>query len=119
MLNKELLEQQLAELPLYVYEFIDPTKLEFSDRIRWTACDSRNNWKLQHINLGKGLRLHAHSVKLFFIAMVLLVFGIFMAVATKREGFQKYDLDGTINVGYAYDDGFTYGGGNGYPAPRK
>ena len=35
MLNKELLEQQLAELPLYVYEFIDPAKLEFSDRIRW------------------------------------------------------------------------------------
>ena len=35
MLNKELLEQQLAELPLYVYEFIDPTELEFSQRIRW------------------------------------------------------------------------------------
>ena len=35
MLNRELLEGQLAELPLYVYEFIDPAKLEFSDRIRW------------------------------------------------------------------------------------
>ena len=35
MLNRELLESQLAELPLYVYEFIDPAKLEFSDRIRW------------------------------------------------------------------------------------
>ena len=35
MLNRELLEGQLAELPLYVYEFIDPEKLEFSDRIRW------------------------------------------------------------------------------------
>ncbi len=35
MLNREILEAQLAELPLYVYEFIDPTKLEFSDRIRW------------------------------------------------------------------------------------
>ena len=35
MLNKELLEAQLAELPLYVYEFIDPSKLEFSERIRW------------------------------------------------------------------------------------
>ena len=35
MLNKELLETQLAELPLYVYEFVDPAKLEFSDRIRW------------------------------------------------------------------------------------
>ena len=35
MLNREILEAQLAELPLYVYEFIDPEKLEFSDRIRW------------------------------------------------------------------------------------
>ena len=35
MLNRELLEAQLAELPLYVYEFIDPAALEFSDRIRW------------------------------------------------------------------------------------
>ena len=35
MLNRELLEQQLAELPLYVYQFIDPKGLEFSDRIRW------------------------------------------------------------------------------------
>ena len=35
MLDKELLEGQLAELPLYVYEFIDPAELEFSDRVRW------------------------------------------------------------------------------------
>ena len=35
MLNKEMLESQLAELPLYVYEFIDPAELEFSDRVRW------------------------------------------------------------------------------------
>ena len=35
MLNRELLEQQLSELPLYVYEFIDPKALEFGDRIRW------------------------------------------------------------------------------------
>ena len=35
MLNRELLEAQLAELPLYVYEFIDPRELEFSHRIRW------------------------------------------------------------------------------------
>ena len=35
MLNKELLESQLAELPLYVYEFIDPKELEFSERVRW------------------------------------------------------------------------------------
>ena len=34
-MNIELLEQQLAELPLYVYQFLDPAELEFSDRIRW------------------------------------------------------------------------------------
>lgn len=36
-----LLEQQLAELPLYVYTFIDPEGLEFSERIRYickTEC---------------------------------------------------------------------------------
>ena len=35
MMDREKLEQQLSELPLYVYEFIDPAELEFSDRIRW------------------------------------------------------------------------------------
>ena len=35
MVNRELLEGQLAVLPFYVYEFIDPEKLELSDRIRW------------------------------------------------------------------------------------
>ena len=35
MLNQELLEQQLAELPLYVYHFFDPKTLEFTDRVRW------------------------------------------------------------------------------------
>ena len=34
-MNRELLEQQLSELPLYIYSFIDPKKLEFSQRIRW------------------------------------------------------------------------------------
>ena len=34
-MNMELLEQQLQELPLYGYFFIDPRELEFSDRIRW------------------------------------------------------------------------------------
>ncbi len=35
MLNTEILEEQLAQLPLYIYGFIDPEKLEFSDRVRW------------------------------------------------------------------------------------
>ena len=35
MIDKEKIEQQLMELPLYVYTYIDPQGLEFSDRIRW------------------------------------------------------------------------------------
>ncbi len=34
-MNQELLEQQLAELPLYTYAFLNPQELEFSDRVRW------------------------------------------------------------------------------------
>jgi len=34
-MNRELLEARLSELPLYIYDFIDPKELEFSDRIRW------------------------------------------------------------------------------------
>ena len=34
-MNIALLEEQLAQLPLYIYQFFDPGKLEFSDRIRW------------------------------------------------------------------------------------
>ena len=35
MLNRELLEEQMAELPLYTYAYLEPKKLEFSERIRW------------------------------------------------------------------------------------
>ena len=38
-MNFELLEQQLAQLPLYTYAYIDPQKLEFSPRIRW-ICEN-------------------------------------------------------------------------------
>ena len=34
-MDRELLEQQLSELPLYTYFYVDPQALEFSDRIRW------------------------------------------------------------------------------------
>jgi len=34
-MDKEKLEQQLLELPLYTYFYIDPQRLEFSDRIRY------------------------------------------------------------------------------------
>lgn len=35
MINKEHLEAQLSELPLYMYAWIDPRGLEFSSRIRY------------------------------------------------------------------------------------
>ena len=38
-MNRELLEQQLSELPLYIYDFFDPRTLEFSSRIRW-ICEN-------------------------------------------------------------------------------
>ena len=41
MLNRALLEEQLQELPLYVYAYVDPKSIEFSDRIRYicqTEC---------------------------------------------------------------------------------
>ena len=34
-MNKKRLEEKLSELPLYIYDFIDPQELEFSERIRW------------------------------------------------------------------------------------
>ena len=38
-MNRELLEEKLSELPLYIYDFIDPKELEFNDRIRW-ICEN-------------------------------------------------------------------------------
>ncbi len=35
MLDRQKLLSQMAELPLYMYEFIDPKTLEFSQRIRY------------------------------------------------------------------------------------
>ena len=34
-MNQALLEEKLAELPLYSYFFTSPDKLEFSPRVRW------------------------------------------------------------------------------------
>ena len=34
-MNLELLDQQLSQLPLYIYAHVDPAGLEFSQRIRW------------------------------------------------------------------------------------
>ena len=38
-MNKELLMEKLSELPLYIYDFIDPKDLEFNSRIRW-ICEN-------------------------------------------------------------------------------
>ena len=41
MMDRDLLEAQLMELPLYVYTYINPNSLEFSSRIRYicqTEC---------------------------------------------------------------------------------
>ena len=38
-MDRELLESQLAELPLYWYHFFSPEDLEFSGRIRW-ICEN-------------------------------------------------------------------------------
>ena len=35
MIDRERLEAQLSELPLYVYEFLEPGELDFNDRVRW------------------------------------------------------------------------------------
>ena len=41
MLNKKLLENQLAEFPLFAYGFIHPKELDFTERVRYicsTEC---------------------------------------------------------------------------------
>ena len=35
MIDREKLEHELAQLPLYVYVFIDPQSIEYSSRLRW------------------------------------------------------------------------------------
>ena len=38
-MDRELLDARLAELPLYIYDHVDPSELEFNDRIRW-ICEN-------------------------------------------------------------------------------
>ncbi len=35
MMDKVLLEEQLSQLPLYVYQLLDPKGLDFNERVRW------------------------------------------------------------------------------------
>ena len=39
MLDRDYLETQLAELPLFSYHFFDPQQLDFTQRIRW-ICEN-------------------------------------------------------------------------------
>lgn len=39
MLNRELLEEKMADLPLYMYAYLDPEELVFSEQIRW-ICEN-------------------------------------------------------------------------------
>ena len=48
MIDRVLLESQLAQLPLYLYTWLDPSELEFSERVRW-ICEHEcpmygNSW---------------------------------------------------------------------------
>jgi len=38
-MNRGLLEEKLAELPLYIYDFLSPEELDFTSRIRW-ICEN-------------------------------------------------------------------------------
>ena len=38
-MNRELLEEKLSELPLYIYDHLSPKELEFNSRIRW-ICEN-------------------------------------------------------------------------------
>lgn len=36
-MDKEKIEKELAALPLYIYAWVDPRTLEFSERVRWVC----------------------------------------------------------------------------------
>lgn len=45
------------------------------------------------------------TAKILLIALILFVFGIFLSVKDKdTAGFEKYNLSGTVDVGYATDE---------------
>ena len=39
MMDRNRLDGELSQLPLYVYEYIDPRELEYSQRIRWICSN--------------------------------------------------------------------------------
>ena len=58
-------------------------------------------------------------VKWFVIAFLFLALGVFFAVTSANDEYEKAVLSGTVNVGYAYDEGFTNNGGKTEEACKK
>ena len=53
-MNQVLLEQRLAELPLYSYFFTSPSQLEFSPRVRWICEHEWAVWAELGVSSGGG-----------------------------------------------------------------
>ena len=50
-------------------------------------------------------------VKWFVVAFLLLAFGFFLSLTSGDDEYEKVVLNGTVNVGFALDEGFTNNGG--------
>ncbi len=46
------------------------------------------------------------AVKILLVAVILLVLGAFLSIKSSGKEFEKYNLKGTVSVGYVTDDGF-------------
>ena len=96
-MDTELLEQKLAELPLFGYFWIDPKELEFSDRIRWICeheCPMYNRTWACPPAVGpvaeckKKCRSYAHCLMIATITEVNDISDINETLAT-RPGHEK------------------------------
>lgn len=70
----------------------------------------------QKINRAERLAAEAReakkgTVKWFVAAFLLLAFGVFLSILSDDKEYEKVVLNGTVDVGYASDNGFTYNGG--------
>jgi len=52
-----------------------------------------------------------NAIKIFFVGLLLFAMGLFVTVMSRGNAYEKAELTGTKFAGYAYDDGFAYGGG--------
>ena len=70
----------------------------------------------QKINRAERLAAEAReakksTIKWFVVAFLLLAFGMFLSITSGSSEYEKVVLNGTVDVGYALDEGFTYNGG--------